>query len=157
MLNTTCQGHGGRCECRYDEYSECVHYSMEIDLGVVSYCDGTCSGALDLLERDIETGREGCPEETTGTITLRVGGHGRTPESYVVTFEGASAEEWALSYIAARPSFYFSELLYRPVSHAAFPRLVDALYPTCEHGMALELCNGPDHFLSRDQEMALWG
>lgn len=154
MLNTTCQGHGGRCDCRFNEYDDCIHVALEIDLGVTSYCDGTCSGALEILERDIETGRVACPEETTDAITLQVSGHGRTPESYVVTFEGPDAEVWALAYMAARPGFSFTELLARQFSHAAFPLLVDALYPSCEHGMSAALCEGPMHYMTRDQEMA---
>lgn len=34
-------------------------------------------------------------------------------------------------------------------------RLLDYLYPTCEHGMSATSCYGPDHFMSREQEMAL--
>jgi hypothetical protein len=34
-------------------------------------------------------------------------------------------------------------------------RLLAELYPTCEHGMSLELCSGPEHFLSAEQERAM--
>lgn len=30
-------------------------------------------------------------------------------------------------------------------------------FPTCEHGMSLQLCMGPDHFPSAEQERMLWG
>jgi len=36
-------------------------------------------------------------------------------------------------------------------------RLMEHLYPTCEHGMSADLCMGPDHFMSRDQETARFG
>jgi hypothetical protein len=32
--------------------------------------------------------------------------------------------------------------------------LAGILFPTCEHGMSYHSCYGPDHFMSRDQEMA---
>lgn len=35
--------------------------------------------------------------------------------------------------------------------------LADYFFPTCEHGMSLSLCMGPDHFPSAEQERALWG
>lgn len=37
------------------------------------------------------------------------------------------------------------------------PILMDYFFPTCEHGMSLSLCMGPDHFPSAEQERALWG
>lgn len=39
-----------------------------------------------------------------------------------------------------------------PVAWAAAQ---DLLYPTCEHGLSLELCHGPDHYMSADQERAM--
>lgn len=32
--------------------------------------------------------------------------------------------------------------------------LSELLWPTCEHGMSYHSCYGPDHFMSREQEMA---
>lgn len=34
-------------------------------------------------------------------------------------------------------------------------RLMDYLFPQCEHQMSAELCMGPDHFMSADQERAM--
>ena len=34
-------------------------------------------------------------------------------------------------------------------------RLMSYLYPQCEHGMSADLCMGPGHFMSREQEMAM--
>lgn len=33
--------------------------------------------------------------------------------------------------------------------------LSDVLFPTCEHGMSADLCTGPDHYPSREQEMQM--
>lgn len=41
-------------------------------------------------------------------------------------------------------------------SGATFPDLIRFFYPTCEHGMDGRLCMGPDHFMSAEQERALW-
>lgn len=38
---------------------------------------------------------------------------------------------------------------------ATWTRLVDFLYPTCEHGLSLELCYGPNHYMSAAQEQAM--
>lgn len=32
------------------------------------------------------------------------------------------------------------------------PALEGVLYPTCEHGLSLQLCSGPSHYLTYDQE-----
>lgn len=36
-------------------------------------------------------------------------------------------------------------------------RLMEYLHPTCEHGMSAELCMGPDHFMTREQEIQRFG
>jgi hypothetical protein len=36
-------------------------------------------------------------------------------------------------------------------------RLLDYLYPRCEHGMDAQSCMGPDHFMDRQQEIAAFG
>lgn len=36
-------------------------------------------------------------------------------------------------------------------------RLGEYLYPQCDHGMSLDLCMGPDHFMTRDQERMMFG
>lgn len=33
--------------------------------------------------------------------------------------------------------------------------LSDYFFPTCEHGMSADLCSGPEHFMTREQEMAM--
>jgi hypothetical protein len=146
-----CQGHATECPaCRCPD-GWCEGH------GEVSYCDGTCTEAMLMLEDDIAARRVAAPADTTDSITLHVGGYGRTPESWFVTFEGSDAQAWALAYIEARPGFYFSELAYRPFSHVAFPQVADKLYPTCHHGMDANGCMDPlgeHHFGTREWEMA---
>lgn len=31
----------------------------------------------------------------------------------------------------------------------------EALYPICEHGLSLDLCSGPNHYMTADQERAM--
>jgi len=38
---------------------------------------------------------------------------------------------------------------------ATWTKLEEFLYPTCEHGMDLQSCYGPQHFMSADQERAM--
>jgi len=44
--------------------------------------------------------------------------------------------------------------MYGPVTPDVI-RLLDALYPQCEHGLSLELCYGPQHYPSADDERAM--
>lgn len=41
------------------------------------------------------------------------------------------------------------------LSTALGPKMAEIFYPTCEHGMDGNLCAGPDHFLSAEQERML--
>jgi hypothetical protein len=58
-------------------------------------------------------------------------------------------------------NYNITEMEDRPVAPMSGPvtpdviRLLAELYPTCEHGMSLELCCGPDHFMSAEQERAM--
>lgn len=72
---------------------------------------------------------------------------------YNVTF---STEAQALDYLTARQSTHaWSEIGENGSVPTTWTALLDYLYPTCEHGMSANLCHGPDHFMSRDQEMAM--
>jgi hypothetical protein len=33
--------------------------------------------------------------------------------------------------------------------------MAEIFYPTCEHGMSADLCMGPDHYPTREQEMQM--
>lgn len=154
MRTYWCQGHGTTFACCGIVEDFCGGH------GQISYCDGSCSSAQRLLEDDITAGRERPVADSTDHITLHVGGYGRTPESYFVTFEGPQAEAVALAYVKARPDFYFSELVAEPFSHTVFAELAKALYPVCEHGLDASLCmdpGGPHHFGTREWEMAFYG
>jgi hypothetical protein len=148
-----CQGHGATCTTCYDP-----DFGCDTDHGVRSYCDGTCQSARDEYEAYMERTALYHPGAfRSDMIMLDVRGHGRTPESYRVTFEGPDAQAWALAYITARPGYYFDEIHTAPLSrrHAD---LHARLYPVCDHGMSADLCEGPDHYMTRDQEIALgWG
>jgi hypothetical protein len=37
------------------------------------------------------------------------------------------------------------------------PELEAYLYPTCEHGLSLDLCYGPQHYPYDEDERAYWG
>jgi hypothetical protein len=38
---------------------------------------------------------------------------------------------------------------------AEWTELLDYLYPICEHGLSLDLCNGPMHYMSAAEEQAM--
>jgi hypothetical protein len=142
-LADLCQGHGGHCDCQYDEYSDCAHVAMEIDLGTTSYCDGSCASALQTLA-DLEERGGVVSGRNEEVISLEVHGCGATSgSSWTATFDGPDAERWALAYVSARSSTHaFSESRVNPVA-ARFAKLLDMLHPTCEHGLSLDLCAGP--------------
>lgn len=103
--------------------------------------------------------------------------------SYLVTFEGARAEDMALAFMATRRSthaigediitervwvscpyggdgghYEYQALPMDDQPHlidaGRYPRLYAALYPTCEHGMSESGCYGPSHYV-RDDELAM--
>jgi len=151
-----CQGHGGGRECTYSpEVDGCLQHGEDFDHGVISYCDGTCTEAIEEYRRYLEAhGLFDSLRASTSYITLEVWD---STLSYRVVFEGADAEEWALAYMAARPSLHFTEAPEAPNHLPAFPGLAAKLYPTCHHGLALDLCMDPygeNHFGTREQELA---
>lgn len=77
--------------------------------------------------------------------------------SYVAKF---STEDQAVRFVQARQSTHaISEVAEMDKSAEPVPvewtRLLDLLYPMCEHQMSLSSCYGPDHFMSADQERAM--
>jgi hypothetical protein len=149
-----CQGHGGDCDCIRDEYTACYHIDNDLDLGIRSYCDGTCASAQDAYTDHLEANPSDAPAATTDTVTLELH-HCRNRQSHLVTFEGPDAEAWAVAYLSSRLSTHaVHELRTRPFSYQRFPKLAELLYPTCGHGMSADLCEGPEHWMTRDQEMA---
>lgn len=74
---------------------------------------------------------------------------------YRVTFEGLAAEDMALAFVQVRWSTHaVSEAEDAPFDYEAFPRLYDLLYPTCEHGLSLSNCYGPQHYYFDQEEQA---
>ena len=103
--------------------------------------------------------------------------------SYLVTFEGAQAEDMALAFMAGKRSTHvISEVIifdehwvcaphggddfYRVDEPAAvqphmidanaYPRLYAALNPTCGHGMPASGCYGPAHWASEEEIAQGW-
>jgi hypothetical protein len=146
-----CPGHGGECDAYSPDFG-CEHPN-NFDHGVRSFCGGTCQTARDAFEAELNRVVLYLPGYDYDAIVLDVSGYGHTPESYRVTFTGRDAQAWALAYMTARPDYYFNEVPCAPVSRK-FRDVLTRLYPTCEHGMSLDLCEGPGHYMSRDQEMA---
>jgi hypothetical protein len=60
----------------------------------------------------------------------------------IVRFYGDDAEDHALAFLARRGAEEVREL---PVDRA-YERLIEALYPICEHGLELAMCAGPGHY-----------
>lgn len=84
-----------------------------------------------------------------------------TPQGthYTASFPATDAgESQAIVWIEARPDHTFG-----PVEDSDMyltRRLHELIYPTCHHGMALDMCMdpyGPHHFGTREQEMAREG
>lgn len=76
---------------------------------------------------------------------------------YNVTF---ATEDQAIAFLTPRQSTHaFHELGADDHSEPSVPgtwvKLLEFLYPECEHGMDLQSCYGPDHFMSADQERAM--
>lgn len=74
--------------------------------------------------------------------------------SYVATFEGNNAETTALAFLATRSATHaFHEMEDFPIE-SQYTQLLDYLYPTCEHGLSLSNCNGPQHYYYDEEEQA---
>lgn len=66
-----------------------------------------------------------------------------------------STEDQAIAFLSARNSTHARwESESNPVP-LTWTKLIDFLYPTCEHGMMADQCYGPNHFMDADQERAM--
>lgn len=75
--------------------------------------------------------------------------------SYRVTFEGPQAEDMALSFIEGRSKTHaFHEVEESPFNIEKYERLYGLLYPSCEHGLSLSNCYGPQHYYFDQDEQA---
>jgi hypothetical protein len=87
--------------------------------------------------------------------------HVHTPQGthYIASFPATDAgESAAIVFIEARPEHTCRQ--HEDTGIIASPRLMELLYPSCHHGMALDMCMdryGPHHFGTREQEMAREG
>lgn len=144
-----CQGHN-TCYDNRCQWEDCDGH------GTVSYCDDTCDSATRAWATWLESHPADRPAPTTDRIVLEfTEANTRNPARWTVRFEGPDAEAWALAYVTARWSTHaVYELPEEPFSYQAYPLLADKLYPLCEHGLSADLCEGPDHYMTRDQEMA---
>lgn len=87
--------------------------------------------------------------------------------SYFVTFEGPDADDRAVAFMEDRMpggayatgtygnhAFFIDEVPDPDgLVYGNFPKVIDFLYPTCEHGLSASLCMGPQHYPSYEQEM----
>jgi hypothetical protein len=76
--------------------------------------------------------------------------------SYKVKFEGDGpvVEARALEFVQARWSTHaIHELAAEPIP-PEYGQLFDLLYPTCEHGLDLSNCYGPQHYYFDEEEQA---
>lgn len=93
--------------------------------------------------------------ELTRIVTTN--SHGLDP--IVVSIARTDAAEAAAVAYLQRQTAYVIGKAYRVIGDAQVAEdvshaLAEFLYPTCEHGMSLQLCAGPDHFPTADQERA---
>lgn len=91
----------------------------------------------------------------TATLQIHICAERR---GYQVTF---CNQQQAIAFLSARSSTHAWDEIpnFRGDGLGSVPgdwhELIDFLYPTCEHGMSADLCHGPDHFMSADQERAM--
>lgn len=72
--------------------------------------------------------------------------------SYLATFTN---QDQAVAFLTTRTSTHaFHEIQDTPVPQD-WTALLDFLYPLCEHGMSLDLCEGPNHYMTAEQEQAM--
>lgn len=69
--------------------------------------------------------------------------------SYRATF---STEAQALAFVQARWSTHAVHEIEATPIPAEYALLLDLLYPTCEHGLSLSNCNGPQHYYYDEEE-----
>lgn len=60
-----------------------------------------------------------------------------------VIFDGPNADSMAADYISRKGHLVIEAEDYNPES---FPKVEEALYPSCEHGLSASLCAGPGHY-----------
>lgn len=88
-----------------------------------------------------DTGISGDGDDSEVSLEVHVCDQRR---AYLATF---ATEDQALAFIEHRGMTHaVCEVQAKPFSYAAFPRLYDLLYPTCEHGLSASLCEGPQHY-----------
>lgn len=92
-----------------------------------------------------------------GTWENLVNGRQFLWQGHSVTTEFASAAQ-AVDLISSRDGLAIAELEDEPVRPAIGPvnqdvlRLLEILYPHCEHGLSADLCMGPNHYPTAEQE-----
>lgn len=74
--------------------------------------------------------------------------------SYKVTFTGPNAEDQALTFVNTRSANHAFHELESALVPNQYTRLLDWLYPTCDHGLSASNCYGPQHFYYDEDEQA---
>lgn len=72
--------------------------------------------------------------------------------AYRVTF---STEAQAIAFLQQRSATHAFEEVDGGSVPATWLALIDYLYPLCEHYLSADLCYGPNHYMSAEQEEAM--
>ena len=75
-------------------------------------------------------------------VTLEIGVCDQR-RSYLAAF---ATEDQALAFIGQRQATHAVTETEESQIPASWSRLLDLLYPTCEHGLSASLCDGPGHY-----------
>ena len=81
----------------------------------------------------------------------------KTGHSYIVKFYGEDAEDHALAFFDRKGMTHVIEEVEGDFIDQGYKRIIEKLYPLCEHGMSADLCSGPQHYAYDDEERAHYG
>lgn len=90
----------------------------------------------------------------TATIELALD-KGWGPRILIAVADTAEADQAATAYLRRMTAYELGQENYHVaacIDGQVRDNLAELLYPSCEHGMSAQLCAGPMHFLSYDQE-----
>jgi hypothetical protein len=80
-----------------------------------------------------------------------------TGHSYVTRFYGENAEDHALAFFERKGMTHAIDEVEGEFIDQGYKRIIEKLYPTCEHGLSAHLCEGPQHYPYDDEERAHYG
>lgn len=80
-----------------------------------------------------------------------------TGHSYIARFYGEDAEAHALDFFERKGMTHVIEEVEGEFIDQGYRRIIEKLYPTCEHGMSAHLCSGPQHYPYDEEERQIYG